>query len=107
MPFQACQYHVGGGNHQHMNSRERTSNISACVLANVAYGQVKMESTASDNYEEVNTLVGVGEPVFATADKTTATTTQRRGTLQWNPSKADTIGTKDFVLYREVSLILG
>ena len=24
--------------------------------------------------------------------------------VQWNPSKADTIGTKDFVLYREVSL---
>ena len=23
--------------------------------------------------------------------------------IQWNPSKADTIGTKDFVLYREVS----
>ena len=27
--------------------------------------------------------------------------------LQWNPSKADTIGTKDFVLYREVSLTQG
>ena len=26
---------------------------------------------------------------------------------QWNPSKADTIGTKDFVLYREVSLTQG
>ena len=27
--------------------------------------------------------------------------------IQWNPSKADTIGTKDFVLYREVSLTRG
>ena len=27
--------------------------------------------------------------------------------VQWNPSKADTIGTKDFVLYREVSLTQG
>ena len=27
--------------------------------------------------------------------------------LQWNPSKEDTIGTKDFVLYREVSLTRG
>ena len=27
--------------------------------------------------------------------------------LQWNPSKEDTIGTKDFVLYREVSLTQG
>ena len=27
--------------------------------------------------------------------------------IQWNHSKADTIGTKDFVLYREVSLTQG
>ena len=27
--------------------------------------------------------------------------------IQWNPSKTDTIGTKDFVLYSEVSLAQG
>ena len=27
--------------------------------------------------------------------------------LQWNPSKTDTCGTKDFVLYRKVSLTQG
>ena len=30
-----------------------------------------------------------------------------RRKIQWNPAKADTIGTKNFVCYREVSLAQG
>ena len=43
------------------------------VSANVAYGQVKMESSAPDTYEELDVPVaGIMAPVYASAEETTS-----------------------------------
>ena len=60
-------------------SRDLKDHLS--MSTNVAYGQVKIESSGPDTYEELDTLAVGRAPVYVSADETTLSTTTPTGKL--------------------------